>query len=81
MQVRPEYQRQGLGRRLMKQALLDADRDGAQTYLAASDAGKRLYVKDGFRELEVVKLDFIHLGASGVRNTTAMMRDPQSVQL
>lgn len=80
MQVDPAYQRQGLGQRLMKQALQDADRDGAQAFLCASDAGKRLYVKYGFKTLEEVKLDFVHLGATALRKTTAMLREPQATQ-
>ena len=57
----------------------DADRDGAQAFLLATDAGKRLYAKFGFKELEVKELDFVEFGASGKRNTTAMMRVPNSV--
>lgn len=79
MNVHPDYQRRGLGQRLMEQALKDADRDGAQTFLTASDAGKRLYVKSSFVDLETKSLDFVHLGAGGTRNTTAMMREPKSI--
>jgi GNAT superfamily N-acetyltransferase len=79
MVVHPSYQRRGLGQRLMKQALLDADRDGARTFLCASNAGKNLYAKNGFRDLECRVLDLVHLGASGLRKTTAQMREPQPV--
>lgn len=79
MHVSPSYQRRGLGQRLMDEAILDADRDGAKAYLSASDAGRRLYVKYGFKDLEVKYVDLIHLGAIGARNTTAMMREPQPV--
>jgi predicted N-acetyltransferase YhbS len=77
MHVLPEYQRRGLGQLLMEQALKDADRDGAQAFLLATDAGKRLYEKFGFRSLEVKELDFMDLGASGKRNTTAQIREPE----
>jgi predicted N-acetyltransferase YhbS len=79
MHVLPAYQRRGLGQRLMEQVLLDADRDGAQAFLLATDAGKRLYTKSGFVDLETVSLDFVHLGASGARNTTAQMREPRPI--
>jgi len=59
MNVDPKYQRRGLGQRLMQQAVLDADRDGAQCFLCATDAGKRLYAKFGFKDIETVSLDFI----------------------
>lgn len=76
MYVLPAYQRQGLGQRLMEQALLDADKDGAKAFLCASDLGRRLYAKFGFKDLETKSVDFIHLGAVGARNTTAMIREP-----
>jgi ribosomal protein S18 acetylase RimI-like enzyme len=80
MHVLPAYQRRGLGQRLMEEAIRDADKDGAKAYLSASDAGRRLYLKYGFKDLEVKYVDFRHLGATGARNTTAMMREPQSVK-
>jgi ribosomal protein S18 acetylase RimI-like enzyme len=81
MHVLPAYQRLGLGQRLMEEAILDADKDGAKAFLTASDAGKRLYVKYGFKDLEVKYVDLTHLGATGARNTTAMAREPQSVRV
>ena len=77
MHVLPDYQRRGLGQLLMEQAVKDSDRDQAQTFLLATDAGKRLYEKFGFRSLEEKELDFVDLGAGGKRNTTAQMREPQ----
>ena len=79
MYVHPAYQRQGLGKRLMEQALLDADKDGAKAVLCASDLGRRLYLKFGFKDVETKSIDLIHLGAVGARNTTAMMREPRQV--
>ena len=81
MHVLPTYQCRGLGQRLMEEAILDADKDGAKAYLSASDAGRNLYVKYGFKDLEVKYVDFTHLGAIGARNTTAMMREPQSLRV
>lgn len=64
----------------MEQALIDADRDGAQAFLLATDAGNRLYSKFGFIDLEEKSLD-LHLGANGKRKTTAQIRDPQPLPL
>lgn len=80
MHVLPEYQRRGLGQRLMDDAILAADKDGAKIYLSASDTGKHLYVKYGFKDLEEMNIDLRHLGAVGSKITTAMMRDPQIVK-
>ncbi|RDW57008.1 hypothetical protein BP6252_13926 [Coleophoma cylindrospora] len=79
MYVLPAYQRRGLGQRLMEQALLDADKDGAKSFVCASEQGRGMYAKRGFKELETVLVDFIHLGAVGARNTTAMIREPSQV--
>lgn len=79
MYVLPAYQRQGLGQRLMEQAVLDADRDGAKAFVCASELGRGLYMKSGFKDLETVFVDFIHLGAVGARNTTAMIREPRQL--
>jgi N-acetylglutamate synthase-like GNAT family acetyltransferase len=67
MIVHPAYQRRGLGPRFKEQALKDADRDGVQAFLLATDAGKFLYNKSSFREFEVKNLDFVNLGASGTK--------------
>ena len=47
-------------------------------FLSASNAGKALYRKFGFRDLEEKTVDFVHLGAGGLRTTTAMFRDVAS---
>ncbi|RDW56902.1 hypothetical protein BP5796_12969 [Coleophoma crateriformis] len=79
MYVLPAYQRRGLGQRLMEQALLDADKDGAKAFVCASELGRGLYAKCEFKKVETVLVDFIRLGAVGARNTTAMIREPSQV--
>jgi predicted N-acetyltransferase YhbS len=56
MHVLPDYQRRGLGQLLMEQAVKDSDRDQAQAFLLATDAGKLLYEKFGFGNLEEKEL-------------------------
>jgi len=58
----------------MKDAIHDADRDGASIFLSASDAGRALYLKYGFEDVEVRFADFRDKGARGARNTTVMIR-------
>ena len=45
----PEYRRHGVGRMLMDWGLERADRLGLETYVDATEEGKKLYDKYGFR--------------------------------
>lgn len=49
-----EYERKGIGSKLLKQGLEEAKEDHASVYLGATPAGKPLYTKNGF---EVVGVD------------------------
>ncbi|KAJ7033455.1 acyl-CoA N-acyltransferase [Mycena alexandri] len=48
MVVDPKYQRQGIGQALLEWGLNQADAEGLEVYLESSDAGLRLYRKNGF---------------------------------
>ncbi|KAJ5520949.1 Acyl-CoA N-acyltransferase [Penicillium fimorum] len=50
--VHPSYQGKGLGTKLLKWGLTRADAEGVEVYLAASPAGRPLYSKYGFREVD-----------------------------
>ena len=50
--VHASYQGKGLGSRLLKWGLTRADAEGLEVYLSASPAGKPLYQKYGFREVD-----------------------------
>lgn len=50
----PEYEKKGIGSKLLKQGLEEAREDQASVYLGATPAGKPLYLKNGF---EVVGID------------------------
>jgi ribosomal protein S18 acetylase RimI-like enzyme len=53
----PKARRQGLARRVMRQALKQASRDGCTTTtLQATDVGERLYTSLGYRHLCVMQL-------------------------
>ena len=57
----------------MEEAVLDADKHGARCHLCASEAGKHLYLKVGFKDVEDVWVYY--------RNTTVMAREPQPVRV
>lgn len=48
MSVRPDYQRQGLGSRLLQRACEEIDSLGWPAFVMASPAGVQLYTKLGF---------------------------------
>ncbi|CAG7940273.1 unnamed protein product [Penicillium nalgiovense] len=50
--VQDSYQGRGLGSKLLKWGLTRADAEGLEVYLSASPAGKPLYEKNGFREVD-----------------------------
>ena len=50
--TRPEWQGKGAGGLMLDWGCARADGDGVETYLESSPAGKRLYEKKGFKELD-----------------------------
>lgn len=52
--VLPQYERRGIGSKLLKAHLEEAQEDGVSVYLGATPAGKPLYDRHGF---EVVSLE------------------------
>ncbi|CAI7591194.1 unnamed protein product [Penicillium glandicola] len=52
--VHPSCQGKGVGSKLLKWGLTRADAEGMEVYLSASPAGKLLYAKYGFREVDTI---------------------------
>ena len=71
----PQYQRKGLGGKLLKHVLDRADGEGRRAYIEATREGYGLYAKMGFRDLDVKDIDLSAWG-EGVARTVAMMREP-----
>ncbi|GAM82345.1 hypothetical protein ANO11243_003240 [Dothideomycetidae sp. 11243] len=66
----PDYHRRGIGGMQIKWGLEETDRLGVMSYLEASEEGKALYERYGFRQVE--KLDFDctkHIGGEEVIHT------------
>lgn len=76
--MRPEYQRNGLGRMLLKPGLETADKEGKRTYIEATREGLGLYVKLGWKQFDELVTDLVPYGGTVVGTTTLMMREPGS---
>lgn len=76
--MRPEYQRKGLGGRLLQPILDIADKEQRKTYIEASIKGIGLYKKMGWVEIGEIMIDQRPHGGSGVERTGLLMREPQA---
>ncbi|KAF8867113.1 hypothetical protein BDZ45DRAFT_609269 [Acephala macrosclerotiorum] len=75
----PAYQRKGLASKLLKHVLDMADREGRKVYIEATPAGHPVYLKLGFRDIDVVAVDLTRWGGDRVGTNVIMERDPQPV--
>ncbi|KAM0816152.1 hypothetical protein AB5N19_01953 [Seiridium cardinale] len=78
----PKYQRRGAAKALMVPMLDIADAQGIATYLEATPAGKPVYEKLGFREVDALDFDLNRLtkDLDGIYRLTVMIRQPQTRQ-
>lgn len=63
---------------LVKWGIDEAKRLGIPAYLESSESGHSVYLKCGFRDLELQSLDFSKWGATGKHNTWAMIYEPSA---
>lgn len=77
--VRPEYQRKGLGSKLLEPVLEQVDKEQKSTYIEASKKGLGLYLKHGWKEIDELLVDQRPYGGTTVERTAMMMREPQPV--
>jgi ribosomal protein S18 acetylase RimI-like enzyme len=56
MAVHPDFQRQGIGSKLLAEVCKLADESGQDIYLESTPAGLKLYQNTGFVSLESVEL-------------------------
>lgn len=75
--VHQKYQGKGVGKLLLKHGLSLADAEGRKTYIEATDAGRRLYLKLGWKEIGLLSVDVQKWGGSRPAINHLMMRDPQ----
>lgn len=75
----PAHHRRGAGGQLLKYASDEADRLGIPCYLEATDAGKPLYEKHGYRTIDTFEYPLHKYGGTGVMSF-ALMERPASRQ-
>lgn len=76
--VHPDYQRKGLGSRLLRIGLDAADRDNAEAFLIATAKGAPLYSKMGFREVDRLEVNTKSYGGEGIVSYLSMIRKPSA---
>ena len=74
--VYPAYQRRGIGSRLIRIVLDQADRDGKQTYIEASPVGLPLYLKHGWEPIGDIVVDMNKYGEDWVAVQKQLIREP-----
>lgn len=73
-----DYWRQGLGGVLLKHVLDLADAEGKKAWIEATAAGRPLYAKFGFKEVDpLVEVDLSRWGATEPGRNWGMLREPQ----
>ncbi|CZR65440.1 uncharacterized protein PAC_15340 [Phialocephala subalpina] len=78
--VRPEYQRQGLGRLLTEKCNEVADAAGAVTYVCARPGAAGLFAQMGFETLERLDFDLNDYGVQGGKTALFVMRRDSGAQ-
>jgi GNAT superfamily N-acetyltransferase len=75
--VRPEFQRKGLGGRLVEWGLRKAEKKGLQVYIEATEMGLPVYLRYGMVEVDRVDVDLEPYGATnGEWNRYALLHKP-----
>lgn len=77
----PDHHRRGAGALLLQSFVDEVDREGLQGYLEASEMGKPLYTRFGFKEFSVKEFPLEKYGGSGMERNTVMLREVKSLSL
>jgi hypothetical protein len=56
-----------------------ADKEGKMAYIEATDAGFPIYLKLGWKQIDVVELDLSKYGGKGIASHRLMLREPQPI--
>lgn len=74
----PAYQGRGLGTTLLKQGIELADAERKGIYLEATEMGHPLYAKFGWRDIDLVSIDFTKWGEERPGINFVMRREPRA---
>lgn len=74
--VDPKYQRRGIGAQLLQWALQKAREDGEKAYVESSPNGEPLYIRNGFREVDMFRVGGPKLGGGEECTLCCMIYDP-----
>lgn len=77
----PDHQSRGAGSLLLNWGLQKADREGLVTYLDATETGRPVYEKRGFKLVKATEWDRVPWGGQGKDWHGQMVRQPQGVRL
>ncbi|KAK4078271.1 uncharacterized protein Triagg1_3287 [Trichoderma aggressivum f. europaeum] len=72
----PDHQKRGAGGQCLKWGTAEADRLGLVSYLEASEEGRPLYEKYGFKEVDRVVVDLTKWGGTEPATAYLMLRQP-----
>ncbi|KAF2253765.1 acyl-CoA N-acyltransferase [Trematosphaeria pertusa] len=74
----PKYQCCGAGSALLKWGMQKADELGLPVYLESSTEGHHFYQKHGFKDVDVLRIDFSQFGGGDVMHVAPLMiREPE----
>lgn len=74
----PDHQRRGAGSKCLEWGTAEADRLGLVSYLEASEEGRPLYEKFGFKEVDRIVVDLSKWGSPIEATAYLMAREPVS---
>ncbi|PLB48681.1 acyl-CoA N-acyltransferase [Aspergillus steynii IBT 23096] len=75
----PDHQRKGIGKALLQTCLREANELGLVTFLEATEDGRPLYEKSGFKVLKECVFDAEKFGGFGGHEVTYMKKLPEKV--
>jgi hypothetical protein len=64
---------------LLKHVLQRADKEGKVAYIEATDTGYPLYLRLGWKQIDVIELDLSKYGGKGNASNRIMLREAQSI--
>ena len=64
---------------LLKQVLQRSDKEGKVAYIEATDTGYPLYLRLGWKQIDVIELDLSKYGGKGTASNRIMLREAQSI--